>query len=246
MKIFTWSAPRWKFSRTPRRISSTPSNAASARPWPLLAVMPRVPQSSRGPGITPPSIASRTSRSRKFSSDITRMVVVPAKRSRRRFAVARSAWGTGALAQLADLIAHAGHDRDVAVRVDQAGHHEAVAEVDDLGAGRSGRRRRGADGRDAAAVARARPRRGSGSAPVPSNRVPQRTAEGHAREPTPCTSVYSNTVRPLTGCTGRLLGWCITLENVATCALDAETGVFKTSHRTPSVHGGVVSEPSYR
>src|SRR5436853_390210 len=96
MKIFVWSAPRWKFSRTPRRISSTPSNAENARPWPLLAVMPRAPQSSRGPGMTPASMAARTSRSRKFSSDITRLVVVPATRSRRMLAVASPAWGTGA------------------------------------------------------------------------------------------------------------------------------------------------------
>ncbi len=53
-----------------------------------------MPQSRRGPGITPASIASRTATSRKCSSVITRSVVVPEARSRRRFAVARNACGT--------------------------------------------------------------------------------------------------------------------------------------------------------
>ena len=53
-----------------------------------------MPQSRRGPGITPAAIASRTATSRKCSSVITRSVVVPEARSRRRLAVARRAWGT--------------------------------------------------------------------------------------------------------------------------------------------------------
>ena len=47
------------------------------------------------PGTIPAATASRSSRSRKCSSPMIRMVVVPAARSRLRFAVAASAWGTG-------------------------------------------------------------------------------------------------------------------------------------------------------
>src|SRR5256712_12859182 len=45
--------------------------------------------------MTPASMASRTSTSTKCSSPITRIVVVPAARSRRRFRVAASACGVG-------------------------------------------------------------------------------------------------------------------------------------------------------
>ena len=47
------------------------------------------------PGDDPRRDGLRSSRSRKCSSPMIRMVVVPAARSRLRFAVAASAWGTG-------------------------------------------------------------------------------------------------------------------------------------------------------
>ena len=57
--------------------------------------------------------------------------------------------GDGAAAELAELVAEARHDGGVAVAVDEPGHHEAVAPVDRLRAGRRRRGRRGPDGRDA-------------------------------------------------------------------------------------------------
>ena len=57
--------------------------------------MPRVPRrAGADPGSRPPRSPPAPPTSRKCSSVITRSVVVPAARSRRRLAVARRAWGT--------------------------------------------------------------------------------------------------------------------------------------------------------
>ena len=45
------------------------------------------------------------------------------------------------------------------------------------------------------------------------------------------------------GCTGRLLGPSMSAR-VVSWAGDAGSGLAKTIQRTPSVHGGVVSDPS--
>ncbi len=54
-----------------------------------------------------------------------------------------------AAAELAELVAEAGHDRGVAVAVDEPGHDEAIAEIERLRAGRCRRGRGGPDGGDA-------------------------------------------------------------------------------------------------
>ena len=58
----------------------------------------------------------------------------------------------------------------------------------------------------------------------------------------PPTSSVS-TDRPLSGCTGRLLPWKSAVK-APICAFDNAIGVVITNHFTPSLHGGVVSEPS--
>ena len=77
-----------------------------------------------------------------------RIVVVPAARSLAEIARRRQRLRHRAPAELAELIALAGDDRGVTVAVDQAGHDEAVAEIEHLGAGR----RRRADGGDPAVL----------------------------------------------------------------------------------------------
>lgn len=54
------------------------------------------------------------------------------------------------------------------------------------------------------------------------------------------------TIRAFNGCTGLLFGWCIMCSNASACSRETLTGSFITIHRTPSVQGGVVSDPSYR
>jgi hypothetical protein len=60
--------------------------------------------------------------------------------------------GDGRLAELADLVAVAGYDGDVAVGVHEPRHHEAIAEVEPRRARRDRRRCGGAGGGDAGAV----------------------------------------------------------------------------------------------
>ena len=145
----SWTPRRWRrASRGRRRVLEVLAHAAadlvhaveaqSARPWPLLAVMPRVAQRSRGPGITPASIASRTSHVEEV------LLGHDAHRGGAGGEVAAEVGG-GAAAPGAPAgwrswpiwSPSAGHDGDVAVGVDEPGHHEAVAEVEDA------RRRRG-------------------------------------------------------------------------------------------------------
>ena len=57
---------------------------------------------------------------------------------------------------------------------------------------------------------------------------------------------YCSTSRPLRGCTGLLLGWCITALKASIWAWLTCTGCFITSQRTPSEQGGVVREPLKR
>ena len=52
----------------------------------------------------------------------------------------------------------------------------------------------------------------------------------------------ASTNRLFNGCTGRAL-LPTTLANCFTCDLDTSTGDFITNHFTPSLQGGVVSEP---
>jgi len=54
---------------------------------------------------------------------------------------------------------------------------------------------------------------------------------------------YFTTTRPLSGWMGRFVFWPMVFSNVSIWALDAVTGVFNISQRTPSEHGGVVSDP---
>lgn len=69
--------------------------------------------------------------------------------------------------------------------------------------------------------------------------MPDRTAAAVDRS-------YLSTVRAFNGWTGRLLAKPIDLENCSTCAFETVAGLFRTSHQTPSEHGGVVSEPLKR
>jgi hypothetical protein len=82
---------------------------------------PRPATSRRGPAITPASIASRMSMSRKCSSPITRIVVVPAGEVRSQVGGRRERLGHRPTAELAKLIAEPRHDRRVAVTVDEPG-----------------------------------------------------------------------------------------------------------------------------
>src|SRR4051812_43545564 len=54
-----------------------------------------------------------------------------------------------------------------------------------------------------------------------------------------------STGRSLSDCTGRLLPWKSAVK-APICVADSAIGVVITNHCTPSLHGGVVSEPSYR
>ncbi len=54
--------------------------------------------------------------------------------------------------------------------------------------------------------------------------------------------VSSAMVRPLSGWTGRALAPTI-FRNASICAVETSTGSVKSVQATPSVHGGVVSEP---
>ena len=56
----------------------------------------------------------------------------------------------------------------------------------------------------------------------------------------------SMTMRAFKGCTGRLLGWPIMAAAAFNCASAAATGISITTQFTPSLHGGVVSEPLRR
>ena len=59
--------------------------------------------------------------------------------------------------------------------------------------------------------------------------------------------VYSSTTtRAFSGWTGRLLSCPIISRIASSCSLLAETGCLKTTQFTPSLHGGVVSEPLRR
>src|SRR6185503_20672275 len=60
--------------------------------------------------------------------------------------------GHGSLTELADLVPGAGHDGDMTVGVDEAGHDEAVAEVQRLGPGGDARGGGGPGGGDAAVL----------------------------------------------------------------------------------------------
>ena len=52
--------------------------------------------------------------------------------------------------------------------------------------------------------------------------------------------------RAFTRCTGLLLGWCMMRLNFFTCSVETVSGCFITYQRTPSVQGGVVSDPLKR
>ena len=58
--------------------------------------------------------------------------------------------------------------------------------------------------------------------------------------------VTSITIRAFNGCSGRLLFWPIIARIASNCILLAFTGVLKTTQFTPSLQGGVVSEPLRR
>lgn len=58
--------------------------------------------------------------------------------------------------------------------------------------------------------------------------------------------LYCTIRRAFTGCTGRLLAWCIVWVNFSIWAADAVSKYFITIHQTPSLHGGVVREPLKR
>ncbi len=59
-----------------------------------------------------------------------------------------------------------------------------------------------------------------------------------------CLPYFANvTVRPPSGCTGRLVSPCVASWNFLICPSDTSTGVASTNQLTPSLQGGVVSEP---
>jgi hypothetical protein len=56
-------------------------------------------------------------------------------------------------------------------------------------------------------------------------------------------AVYCKTGLALIGCTGRLLAKPSVDLNISICAFETVIGFFITIQRTPSLQGGVVSEP---
>ena len=57
---------------------------------------------------------------------------------------------------------------------------------------------------------------------------------------------YLSTGRAFTGCSGRLLSNPSVVLKASSCCFETVIGRFMTTQRTPSLQGGVVSDPLYR